>query len=476
MDTVSKMMRERLTLLGFAAVILVFIVGFSTLYQAISGLRGEVSGLSRSVEEQGRAIEGLRSQVLAQGEALKDLDLVKKRISSIEESLSQVASARDLERIAQELGRASAELKLLSSRLTLVNESLKASVKELMSTVDSLSRRVEVLAEQMLFPVTITDGVGDKVVVLRKPSKLISLAPSVTETLYYIGAVGLLVGVDEWSDFPAIVKERRDRGELAVVGFWSPKVEVIVGLKPDLVIGVASVPSHRALKNILAPYGIPVVLLPNFKLSDVEESILIAGRVTGRVVEAYEALYKFKLAVNYATLLSSKIEYKLKVAAVVWVKPLFVVGGGTWEHDVVEVVGVNVYSDMRLWPQVSSESLLERAPEVIIVTSSHGAVGAEDLVNFLLGSLGDAAYRIPALRDGRIYVLSGAYEDSFVRPSPRTILSLYVLLVALHPQLFNLTTTAIPQKLSPETLDVIGVLSKTAPDPVVAFLKVGLGG
>jgi ABC-type Fe3+-hydroxamate transport system substrate-binding protein len=73
---------------------------------------------------------------------------------------------------------------------------------------------------------------------------------------------------------------------------------------------------------------------------------------------------------------------------------------------------------MRLWPQVSPESLLERAPEVIIVTSSHGAVSAEDLVNFLLGSLGDAAYRIPALRDGRIYVLSGAYEDSFVRPSP----------------------------------------------------------
>jgi hypothetical protein len=97
-------------------------------------------------------------------------------------------------------------------------------------------------------------------------------------------------------------------------------------------------------------------------------------------------------------------------------------------------------------------------------------------VNFLLGSLGDAAYRIPALRDGRIYVLSGAYEDSFVRPSPRTILSLYVLLVALHPQLFNLTTTAIPQKLSSETLDITGILSRAAPDPVVAFLKVGLGG
>ena len=471
-----EVVRERLTLLGFVAIILVFLVGFSALYQAVSSLRGEVSSLSRSVEGQGRAIEGLRGEVSAQGNLLRDLDAVKTRISSIEDSLRHLASAKDLERLAEELGRLSAELKLLNTRLTDVNESLRASVGELLATVDNMSRRVEALAELMLFPTTVVDGVGDKVVLFKKPSKIVSLAPSVTETLYYIGAVEALVGVDEWSDFPVKVKEMRDRGEIATVGYWSPKVEVIVGLKPDLVIGVASVPSHRALKSILSPYGIPVVLLPDFKLSDVEESILIAGRATGRVVEAYETLYKFKLAVNYAILLSQKVEYKPKVAAAVWVEPLFVVGGGTWEHDIVEVVGVNVYGDLKSWPQVSLESMLERAPEVIVLTSSYGMVSAEDLVNLLVSSLGDVAYEIPALKNGRVYALSGDYENSFVRPSPRTVLSIYVLLIVVHPQLFNLTIEDIPQSISPDRLDVISIISKVAPDPVVAFLREGLGG
>ncbi len=463
------MMREKQTLLGFIAVILVIIIGFSALYQAVSGLRSELSSLGRSVEEQGRAIEGLRGQV-------EGLELLRARISSIEESLKHVASARDLEKLAEELGRVSAELKLLSLKLTDVNESLKLSIRDLQSLIDSVSKRVEILAEQMLFPVTVTDGIGDKIVVLRKPSRIVSLAPSVTETLYYLGAIEALVGVDEWSDFPSVVKERRDRGELATVGYWSPKVEVIVGLKPDLVIGVASVPSHRALKSLLAPYGIPVVLLPDSKLSDVEDSILIASRVTGKLVEGYETLYKFKLAVNYASLLSLKAEFKPRIAAIVWVEPIFVVGGGTWEHDILEIVGVNVYGDLKLWPMVSPESLLERAPEVIIATSSHGIVSVESLVNHLLKTLGDAAYKIPAIRDGRVYVISGAYEDSFVRPSPRTVLSLYVLLVAIHPQLFNLTVTSIPKELSPQTLDIIDVLSTTIPDPIASFLKAGLGG
>ncbi len=468
--------REKIPLVGFIAITLIIIIGFSALYNAILGLRSEITSLSRGVEEQGKAIEGLRGQVQAQGEALRDLDLVKARISSIEASLKGVASARDLEKLAEELGRVSAELKLLHSRITLTNESLRSTTEELLKLVGNVSRRVEVLVEQMLFPVVVVDGVGDKVVVLKKPLRVVSLAPSVTETLYYLGAINVIVGVDEWSDFPLVIKEKRDRGELVVVGFWSPKVEVIVGLKPDLVIGVASVPSHRALKNILAPYGIPVLLLPNFKLSDVEESVLMTGRALGKIVEAYEILYRFKIAVNYATLLSLKAEYKPRVAAVIWVEPLFVVGGGTWENDILNIVGVNVYSDLSLWPQVSPESLLERVPEVIVVTSHGGFVKIEDFINLLVKTLGDAAYKIPALRDGRVYMLTGDYENSFVRPSPRTIISLYVLLVTLHPQLFNLKVTDIPQVLSPETMNITRILSEITPDPIVDFIGKGLKG
>lgn len=467
---------NRLILAGYAVLLVIMLVGFTVLYGSVSSLRQDVVGVSRGLEEQGRLIEELRRQLSSQAEALRSLEGLRARIESLEASMRDVASASDLERLARELGRISAELKTLSSSLTSVNESLRSFVEELSSRVEELSGRVNALAEQILFPTTIVDGSGDKVTVLRKPSRIVSLAPSVTETLYFVGALDRLVGVDEWSNFPREVVEKRNRGELAIVGYWSPKVEVIVALKPDLVIGVASVPSHKALKNILSQYGIPVILLPDFKLSDVMDSVLIVGRATGNIVKAYETLSQLEIALRYAMLLASKVESKPRVAGVVWVKPLFVVGGGTWEHDILEIVGLNVYGDLSLWPQVSPESLLERAPDVIVMTSSHGAVKAEDLVNMLVGALGDAAYKIPAVGNGRIYVLVGSYEDSFVRPSPRTIVSVYVLLVALHPGLFNLSVNDIPVTLSEDTLDIAGILAKIAPDPVVAIVRSSLKG
>jgi len=466
----------RLTVAGLAVVVLVMIVGFTLLYSALSSLRGEVSSISRSLEDQAKLVGELQRQISAQAETLRGLEELRARVESVERALGGVASARDLERLAEELGRVSAQLRILEGSVGAVNESLRSSLRDLLDRVEALTERVNVLAEQMLFPVTVVDGVGDKVVILRKPSRIVSLAPSVTETLYYIGALEALVAVDPWSDFPQSVRERRERGELATVDYWSPSAEAIAALKPDLVIGVASVPSHRALKSLLSQYGIPVILLPDFKLSDVVDSLLIAGRATGRIVEAYETVYKVELAINYASLLVSKAELKPRIAAVVWVKPLFVVGGGTWEHDILELVGYNVYRDLSFWPQISPESMLERAPEVIVMTSSHEMVGVEDLVNTLLGALGDAAYKIPALRDGRIYVLTGDYENAFVRPSPRTIIAIYVLLAAIHPQLFNLSPAEIPRTLSLETLDIIRILERIAPDPVVEMIRKGLKG
>ncbi|MFN4046595.1 MAG: ABC transporter substrate-binding protein, partial [Acidilobaceae archaeon] len=407
---------------------------------------------------------------------LKDIEVLKLRLTRVEDSLRSVASAEDLERAARELGRLSAALEALEFKFKGSNETLAAFMANVSVSIAELSRRVDELSERLLFPALVVDGVGDRVVVLSRPLRVVSLAPSATETLYFIGAIDLVVGVDDFSDFPKVVKERRDRGEIASIGgFWTPSVEKIIGLKPDLVVGVASVPSHRALKAQLSAYGIPVLLLPNFRASDVVESLLIAGKALGRLPEAYKVAYKVELAFKYATLLSEKLESKTKVAAIVWVKPLFVVGGGTWEHDILEYAGlVNVYGDMALWPSVSPETLLERMPEAILLTSSHGMVNREALVNHLVGVLGDSAYKIPAVRDGRIYVLSGDYEDAFVRPSPRTVVALYVILIVFHPQLFDLKPDDIPYDVSRETLDIVGILKDKIPDYILELIVLGL--
>ena len=464
-------MVQRTLYAALGLLVILMIAGFSLLYSSISGLRGELEGQSRALEE-------LRIRVEAQREALKDIEDLKLRLGNIEDSLKNVASAGDLEKVARELGRLSVDLKDLEFKFKGSNETLAAFIANVSLSIAELSKRVYELSERLLFPIVVVDGVGDRVVVLSRPLKVVSLAPSATETLYFVGAVELIVGVDDFSDFPKVVKEKRDKGEIASIGdFWTPSIEKIIGLKPDIVVGVASVPSHRALKAQLSAYGIPVLLLPDFRVSDVVESLLIVGRALGKLSEAYMAAYQVELAFKYATLLSAKLESKTRVAAIVWVSPLFVVGGGTWEHDVLEYAGlVNIYGDMALWPSISPETLLERMPEAILLTSSHGMVDREGLVKQLVGALGDSAYKIPALRDGRIYVLSGDYEDSFVRPSPRTVIALYVLLIVFHPQLFDLKPEDIPYNVSRETLDIVEILRDKIPERVLELIELGLKG
>ncbi|MDM7274818.1 MAG: helical backbone metal receptor [Thermoprotei archaeon] len=464
-------MVQRMLYVMLGSIVILMILGFALLYASVSGLRGEIEGHSRALEE-------LRVRFEGQREALRDVEELKSRLDRIEKSLGNVASAEELKSIAREVGELSAMIGILESRIKGSNETLTAFIANVSASISEISRRVNELSERLLFPAVIVDGAGDRVVILSRPSKVVSLAPSATETLYFMGALNLIVGVDDFSDFPRVVKEGRDRGEIASIGgFWTPSVEKIVGLKPDLVVGVASVPSHRALKAQLSAYGIPVLLLPNSRASDVVESLLIAGRALGRLPEAYRIAYQVELAFKYAALLSTKLESKVSVSAVVWVKPLFVVGGGTWQHDILEYAGlINVYGDMKLWPSVSPETLLERVPEAIIMTTGHGMVSREDLVNQLVGVLGDSAYKIPALRDGRIYGLSGAYEDAFNRPSPRTIIALYVLLVVFHPQLFDLKPGDIPYDVSPETLDVAVILRDKVPGQILELIELGLRG
>ena len=226
---------------------------------------------------------------------------------------------------------------------------------------------------------------------------------------------------------------------------------------------------------MLEGYGIPVILLPAESIYDVAEAAVILGRATGQLVEGYTVSFKIKMAAGYALALLQGVE-PVRAAAVVWVNPLFVVGSGNWEHEAMELAGMtNVYGDLEGWPQVSPESLLERAPEIIVMTGHNYGLTPDDLKSYLEEQLGDAANEIPAVAGDRIYLLGGDYENAFVRPSPRTVVSVYVLAVIAHPQAFGLTVEDIPRVVTPDNLDVVSLLEERgAPAELLDFLRVAL--
>ncbi|MEM1873603.1 MAG: ABC transporter substrate-binding protein, partial [Acidilobaceae archaeon] len=317
------------------------------------------------------------------------------------------------------------------------------------------------IAESLGYPMVLRDWSGRDVVLLKPPRRVVSLAPSVTESVYYIGALETLVGVDEFSNFPPVVVELREKGVLrSIGGFWNPSIELVVALRPDLVVGLASVPSHVALRDIVSSYGIPVVLLGDRSLDEVIESLIVLGLALGKHREAYELAWRIRYAILELREIVGKagVSEKPSVALIVWIEPLWVAGSKTWQHDLMSVAGLrNVYEDLESWQPVSPETLLKLNPSMILLTTSHGYFSSSYLISYLESTLGRSAWQIAAVREGRVVELSGFYEDSLVRPSPRLLVAVLALAVVGYPHVFGLNQT--PTSLG-DDFDLLSVISR----------------
>ncbi|MCS7106662.1 MAG: helical backbone metal receptor [Acidilobaceae archaeon] len=448
--------------------VLIVLIAFGALYQSLRQLSGEVESLREELQrEAAKDVE--RSREL--NAIASSLEQLSKRIEGVEESLKRAASAAELRALAEEVGRARAELSIMRASIAAVNRSLLEQTDKAVKRLDELKKEIDSLAERLLFPAKVVDGAGDTITIMKRPARIVTLAPSATETVFFVGAFDRVVGTDQFSNFPSIIRQKVERKEIIIVGgFVNPSVEKILEAKPDVVIGVTN-RAHIALKDILAQYRIPVVVLPQSNLSDVLRGTIIVGEVTGNLVEAYEMATKMKVAASFALALSNQVKERPKIASVVWTQPIYAVGGGSWQHDVLSIVGTNVYADLRGWPVVSPESFLARKPDVIVATGSHGA-GREAVINVLRSALGDSVGEIPAIARDRVFETQGSYNDAYVRPSPRTFMSLYVLMVAVHPYLFNVT--AVSLVLSPENLDVQRAVEKKVPEEAMVLIRMSL--
>ena len=410
--------------------------------------------ITERIEANRELLERLEGK-LGEVPSSSDVEELLGRIESLESRLSEVASLEDLARIALELERITTRVEELTGSIGTVNESL-------LSRIASIREELDRLEESIRFPVTVIDGTGEEVVIPSRPERIVTLVPSATEIIYFVGAADRIVGTDSFSDFPPEIKEKRERGEIVDVGgAYTQSPESVLAADPDIVFGSASIPLHRQIKEALKAQGIPVVLFPDSKLEDIVESLLIAGAATGNVVEAARAVVDFEALVSRIEQAALDLD-TVRVALVVWVNPIFVAGGGTWQGDMIERVGgINVFANATGWPQVSPEAFLEARPDLIIVTNSKSqAVMGEELVNVLQSTLGEAVQEIPAIANGLVFTVNGTYEDILVRPSPRAALGLALLLYIIHPEALGQDYGAVPRLVDESTLPEVPLPSK----------------
>lgn len=122
---------------------------------------------------------------------------------------------------------------------------------------------------------TVKDMVGRDVLVASSAPRVVSLVPSITETLYTIGAEDQLVGVTTSCDFPAAAAAKPKVG-----GLVNPSLEAIARLQPDLVLATTEGNRETTIQQLDA-LGIPTYVVRPNTFDGVLESIARLGRLTG---------------------------------------------------------------------------------------------------------------------------------------------------------------------------------------------------
>lgn len=194
-------------------------------------------------------------------------------------------------------------------------------------------------------------------------SRIVSLAPHVTETLFAAGAGAQIVGAVDFSDYPEAAKRVPRVG-----GYSRLDLEAIAALQPDLVVGWASgnAPTHI---DKLKALGIPVYLAQPERIDDVAKNLERYGQLAGTRAAAQVAATAFRgrlqtLREKYGT------RPKVRTFYQVWKQPLITVGGGQVISDVIGLCGgENVFADLKpLAPKVSVEAVLAADPEIIVAS------------------------------------------------------------------------------------------------------------
>ena len=264
----------------------------------------------------------------------------------------------------------------------------------------------------------VTDDLGRQVTIPVKVTRVVSLAPNLTENIFAVGAGDRLVGVTTFCNYPEQAKEIAKIGDT-----MTPNMESIIALKPDVVF-VSTASQIEAFMKTLEANGIAVYVTNPTTLDGVLDNLQKLGDILGTTEKAGQLVPDLKRRI---TDIWSKIESEKRVRVFVQIsrEPLFTVGKQSFLTTILEKAGAeSVTKDVEsAYPKLSKETASALNPEVIILSESDDNKEPND-----------AFKNSPAVKNGRIYKVNA---DLLSRPGPRLVDALEQIAKDLHPEKFR---------------------------------------
>lgn len=260
--------------------------------------------------------------------------------------------------------------------------------------------------------------------------RIVSLAPSITEILFTLDLGDRVIGVTHYCDYPPEARSKKKIG-----GYADPNLELIVDLRPDLMV---MLDLHGAAHSELAKLNIETLSLSADSVSDVLRSIRavgvtcgVEGRAEGfaRSIEERLARIRKKTAGHVRPQVMVSVGRSMGTSSV---KDVYVAGAKTYFDEVVDLAGGEnvVHSIAVKYPRLSAEGIIYLNPEVIIdliANIEEKRLNVEDVLREW-----KSVKQTKAVRTNRVHVLG---QDYVVVPGPRAVLLVEQVAMILHPEL-----------------------------------------
>lgn len=251
-------------------------------------------------------------------------------------------------------------------------------------------------------PLSVTDDRGQTLRWDTPPQRIVTLLPSLTETVCALGQCHRLVGVDGYSNWPAAVTALPQVG-----GGLDPSIEAIVALRPDVVLAGTSM---RAIERLQA-LGLTVAAFEPKNHADVRRVLGQVARVLGLPeAESARVWRHIDAAVSAAAqslpghARGTRVYFEVNRAP-------YGAGDSSFIGETLQRLGVRNIIDATLgpFPKLNPEFVVRANPDVIMVGDRHFG-GMTDRPGWA---------GIRAVREQRLCVFSNAESDVLVRPGPR---------------------------------------------------------
>ncbi len=250
-------------------------------------------------------------------------------------------------------------------------------------------------------------------------TRVVSISPSTTETVFAIGAGHLLIGRSKYCDYPS------EAARLPIVGGYSdPNIEAILGLLPTLVTGARG-PAGPGIEQALNARGIQTFFPETESIAQIESMIAGLGRLLSHEEQAAQATWRIR---QKERAVSIAVHNRPKIRAVMLfdIAPIVTAGPGSFPDELLRIAGTeNLIVRGGAYPTINIEHLLSLDPDVLLDASSDAPDATQSRISAQLPGFRE----LRAVRENRVLKLTGS---AVLRPGPRIGDGLETLAAALN--------------------------------------------